>query len=128
MFKANDNYSSTQNLIWSNLSDNLILGLRIFFKSRCLVLPFSLKKLSKTSNIFHNKLYKGILLSLFSLQNMPFIHVMLTKCYVGGDGSLEKALAAYNAGPNAVERYGGIPPYDETQNYVRKVLKYYKDL
>ena len=32
------------------------------------------------------------------------------------------ALAAYNAGPDAVEKYGGVPPYEETLNYVRKIL------
>ncbi|MFC1560626.1 transglycosylase SLT domain-containing protein [Pseudomonadota bacterium] len=42
------------------------------------------------------------------------------------DNDIELALAGYNAGETAVEKYGNqIPPYDETQEYVRKVLKLY---
>jgi soluble lytic murein transglycosylase-like protein len=37
-------------------------------------------------------------------------------------GSVPLALAGYNAGPGAVEQYGGIPPYSQTQNYVAKIL------
>jgi soluble lytic murein transglycosylase-like protein len=42
------------------------------------------------------------------------------------NGDLELTLAGYNAGENAVVRHGGIPPFDETEDYVARVLAYYR--
>ncbi|MFO7840159.1 MAG: lytic transglycosylase domain-containing protein [Desulfosalsimonadaceae bacterium] len=42
------------------------------------------------------------------------------------NNDLRLSLAAYNAGPGVVERYQGVPPYRETQNYIKRVMKHYR--
>jgi len=51
---------------------------------------------------------------------------LLRELLVKYDGDVVKALAAYNAGPGAVDKYNGLPPYRETQIYVNKVIQDYQ--
>ena len=59
-------------------------------------------------------------------QNVEAGAAYLRELLVKYDGDANRALAAYNAGPGAVAKYNGVPPYAETQNYVQKVLTQYK--
>jgi soluble lytic murein transglycosylase-like protein len=43
------------------------------------------------------------------------------------DGNIDLALSGYNAGTNAVDKYGGIPPYPETRNYVKSIKAMYRN-
>ncbi len=53
-----------------------------------------------------------------------YLRELLEK-YRNDDHQVSKAIAAYNAGPGAVNKYNGVPPYRETQTYVRRVIKNY---
>ncbi|NRA86752.1 MAG: transglycosylase SLT domain-containing protein [Rhizobiales bacterium] len=62
--------------------------------------------------------------------NSPYLQVKggaryLSKMLGMFNGNIIHALAGYNAGPGAVQKYGGVPPYKETQNYVIKIPTYY---
>jgi hypothetical protein len=57
----------------------------------------------------------------------PAENIRFSADYLGAmmrefDGDVPLALAAYNAGPGAVQEYGGVPPFAETQNYIEKIL------
>lgn len=54
--------------------------------------------------------------------------IRLIRGHLSKYGDLALALSAYNAGPGAVKKYGGVPPYRETQNYVRKISSLYNSL
>ena len=63
----------------------------------------------------------------------PSTNIRLGTRYLAGllrqfDGEIELALAAYNAGPGNVLKFGGVPPFSETRHYVRRVLTTYFEL
>lgn len=59
-------------------------------------------------------------------QNIDAGTRLLRELLLKYDGDVVKALAAYNAGPGAVDKYKGLPPYRETQDYVNKVIRDYQ--
>jgi soluble lytic murein transglycosylase-like protein len=59
-------------------------------------------------------------------QNVEAGAAYLRDLLIKYDGDARRALAAYNAGPGAVDKYNGVPPYAETQTYVERVLQNYK--
>jgi len=52
----------------------------------------------------------------------------LVSRFAGWHDGFRLAIAGYNAGPNAVKKFGGVPPFGETQHYVAKVLRVWQDL
>ena len=70
--------------------------------------------------------YLGVTNSLDPEQNIMGGAKYISQMLKQFDGNIETALAAYNAGPGAVKKYEGIPPYKETQNYVQKVMNYFQ--
>ncbi|MFN2460870.1 MAG: lytic transglycosylase domain-containing protein [Candidatus Velthaea sp.] len=56
-----------------------------------------------------------------------YLQALLNRFH-GQDNATVKAIAGYNAGPNAVTRFGGVPPYGETRHYVTKVLRVFDQL
>src|SRR6202035_663862 len=59
-------------------------------------------------------------------QNVEAGAAYLRELLIKYDGDARRALAAYNAGPGAVDKYNGVPPYAETQTYIERVLRNYK--
>jgi soluble lytic murein transglycosylase-like protein len=56
-----------------------------------------------------------------------YLHALVNR-FAGWHDGFRLAIAGYNAGPNAVKRFGGVPPFGETQHYVVKVLRVWQDL
>jgi soluble lytic murein transglycosylase-like protein len=69
-------------------------------------------------------LYLGVTNSFSPEENITGGTKYLAELIKKFNGNVPLALASYNAGPSAVEKYNGVPPYRETQDYVRDVLRY----
>lgn len=85
------------------------------------LMPFKAEELGIKNVVFH---------PVYNIYGTVRIFAGLLKMwkYLGNPSQTYFAIASYNAGSNAVKKYGGIPPYKETQNYVRKVLTIYSQI
>ena len=64
--------------------------------------------------------------SQFATGSYPVFSTRYLRWLFDRYGDWPRTLAAYNAGPQAVDRYDGVPPYEETREYVQRVLSYYR--
>ncbi|MCE9558053.1 MAG: lytic transglycosylase domain-containing protein [Armatimonadetes bacterium] len=92
---------------------------------------FKQESVSRAGAIGLAQLMPGTAKALGVNPNDPAQNLMGGAKYLGQlmkqfGGDTEKALAAYNAGPGAVTKYNGVPPFQETQDYVRKVIARYQ--
>ena len=60
------------------------------------------------------------------IENIEGGIMYIKELLVAFEGNLTNTIAAYNAGPGAVRKYGGVPPYEETRVYVRRVMELYR--
>ncbi|OGS22659.1 MAG: hypothetical protein A2252_03515 [Elusimicrobia bacterium RIFOXYA2_FULL_39_19] len=127
-----------------NSSESKYDDIILFHSHRNRVDPFLVKALIKVeSNFYHKSVSckgaKGLMQLMPGVLKMQGVrnafdphenigagtrHLSILIAVYNGD--LDYAIAAYNAGLGAVNRYDGIPPYKETANYVKLVKKYYK--
>lgn len=85
------------------------------------LMPNTAKETAKAIGLTNYNLFKAA-------DNITLGTAYLSQQLAKYNGDISKVAAAYNAGPTAVDKYAGIPPYKETQGYVKNVLGYYAEL
>ena len=103
---------------------NIVAG-EVPMSFSCYSLPEGYKVASFDYNFLceRNDSYMSVIIKEadYNIDNEKLIISMMNKY----NGNVILALAAYNAGPGAVDKYDGVPPYKETQNYVKNILANY---
>lgn len=85
---------------------------RVGAKGLMQIMPLTAKELGNKKALDHRNPRANI------LAGSHYLRTMINEFR----GDLPRAIAAYNAGPNAVKKYNGVPPYEETREYVKKVM------